>query len=65
MDALSFYQTKLGYDGEPIYVPCREKTCLQGYANNQGEDQPAQNTCQSDQLLCYSLYGKHHIKTCY
>ena len=23
------------------YVPCREKTCLRGFANNKGADQPA------------------------
>ena len=43
------------------YGPRREKTCLRRFANNKGADQPA----QSDQRLCYSLFGKHHIYACY
>ena len=31
--------------------PRREKTCLRGFANNTGADQPAHP--QSDQRLCY------------
>ena len=40
-----------------LYGPRREKTCLRGFANNTRADQPA----QSDQRLCYSLFGKYHI----
>ena len=34
----------LGYHGKecPKYGPRREKTCLWGFANNTGADQPAQ-----------------------
>ena len=35
--------------------PWREKTCLQGFANNTGSDQSA----QSEQRLCYLLFGKY------
>ena len=37
--------------------PRPEKTCLQGFANNTGADQPA----QSDQRLCYSFYEKYNM----
>ena len=37
--------------------PQREKTCLRGFSNNTGAYQPA----QTDQRLCYSLFGKYHV----
>ena len=40
------------------YMPRREKTCLQGFANNTGADQ----TAQSDQRLCYLHFRKYHIQ---
>ena len=40
-----------------LYGPRCEKTCLCGFENNKGADQPA----QSDQRLCYSLIEKYHI----
>ena len=39
-----------------ISGPRLEKTCLRGFVNNTGADQPAHP--QSDQRLCYSLFGK-------
>ena len=44
-----------------IIGPCLEKTCLWGFVNNKGADQPA----KSDQRLCYSLFGKYQIKACH
>ena len=41
--------------------PRCEKICLRGIANNTGADQDA----QSDQRLCYSLFRKYHMKTCF
>ena len=41
-----------------IYRPQREKTCLQGFANNKGR-RPACASAQTDQCLCYSLIGKY------
>ena len=35
-----------------LFGPPREKTCLPGFANNKGTDQPA----QTDQHLYYSLF---------
>ena len=32
-------------------------TCLWGFVNNKGADQPA----QSDKRSCYSLFGKYYI----
>ena len=57
---------------ENIYGPQREKTCLRGFANNKGADQPAHPreqqrrrpacaSAQSDQHLYYSLTGECHI----
>ena len=43
-----------------IFGPRRDKTCLQGFANNKNKYQPA----HSDQRLGYSLIGKYHIETC-
>ena len=43
-----------------LYGPHREKTCLQGFANNKGAD-PACASAQSDRRLCYSLFGKFHM----
>ena len=37
--------------------PRREKTRHRGFENKTGTDQPA----QSDQRLCYSLFGKYHM----
>ena len=45
--------------GSILFGPHREKTCHPGFANNTGADQPAHP--QSDQRLCYSLFGKYHI----
>ena len=42
-----------------VYGPRREKTCLRGFANNKGADQPAH--LRSDQCLCYLHFGKYHI----
>ena len=47
-----FYQKCLDF----INGPRREKTCLQGVANNKGADQPAHP--QSDQRLCLFAYYK-------
>ena len=54
IDCLSFFHAVFK---EFIYGRRREKTCLRGFANNTGADQPA----QSDQRLCYLLFGKYHI----
>ena len=53
-----------------LYGPRREKACLWGLANNTGADQPAHPrslisaacaSAQSDQRLCYSLFGKDYM----
>ena len=41
------------------YGPPREKTCLPGFANNTCADQTF-TSAQTDQHLCYSLFGKYH-----
>ena len=45
-----------------LYWPRREKTCrLRGFANNRDRRRPACASAQSDQRLCYSLFGKFHM----
>ena len=40
--------------GQIPYGPQREKTCLQGFANNKGTDQPElPREVQADQRLCF------------
>ena len=47
-----------------LYGPRREKTCLRGYANNKGADQPAHPRSLISAFF-YLLFGKYHIKACY
>ena len=49
MGHCAFYNYHMGLD--------TKKTCLLGFANNKGADQPA----QTDQHHCYSLFEKYHI----
>ena len=42
-----------------LYGPQREKTCLPGVCEHR--HRPACASAQSDQCLCYSLFGKYHM----
>ena len=45
-----------------LFGPRREKTCFQGLQTTNDADQPVRPaSSQSDQRICYSLIGKHHI----
>ena len=41
--------------------PRREKTCLRGFAKKHRR-RPACASAQSDQRLCYSLFGNSYVK---
>ena len=45
---------------KPIWTSTRENLSS-GFANNTVADQPA----QSDQHLCYALFEKYHMQTCF
>ena len=46
-----------GVKGPLLYGPRCQKSCLRGFANNKGADQPA----QTDQRLCNALMKKYNI----
>ena len=46
------------------YGPRREKTCLRGFANNTGADQPAHPRSLIS-TFAIRFFGKYHMLTCY
>ena len=47
-----------------INGPRREKTCLRGFTNNTGADQPAHPRSLTSAFVI-RFFGKYHMYTCY